>query len=66
MKHTKILTSFSDPDMNLVFEEQLSMMPANEVVYLLTAFANLAQSRTQKDAHIVSTVAIDIFKVSCC
>ena len=50
--------------MNLVFEEQLSMMPANEVVYLLTAFANLAQSRTQKDAHIVSTVAIDIFKVS--
>jgi len=52
-----------DPDTKLAFEEQLSSMPTNEVVYLLTAFANLAQSRRSDEEHLVKNISVDIFKV---
>nr|XP_026694446.1 ectopic P granules protein 5 homolog isoform X1 [Ciona intestinalis]XP_026694447.1 ectopic P granules protein 5 homolog isoform X2 [Ciona intestinalis] len=58
------LEFINDPDTKLAFEEQLSTMPANEIVYLLTAFANLAQARPTTEKHLVETIAVDIFKVS--
>ncbi|CAK8671082.1 unnamed protein product [Clavelina lepadiformis] len=58
------LDFIQDPDTKLAFEEQLSTMPANEVVYLLTTFANLAQARPCTERHLINTIVVDIFKVS--
>ena len=55
---------YTDPDTKLAFEDHLSNLSGNEVVYLLTTFANLAQARPSTERHLVNTIATDIFKVS--
>ncbi|OAD55806.1 Ectopic P granules protein 5 like protein, partial [Eufriesea mexicana] len=45
------------------FEEKLSNMPGDESYFLLTTFANMALSRTDKDYDFVKTTTIDLFQL---
>nr|XP_039269847.1 ectopic P granules protein 5 homolog [Styela clava] len=53
-----------DTDTKLAFEDRLSEMPENEIVYLLTTFCNLAHARPATEDHLINIIAMDVYMVS--
>ncbi|XP_076366500.1 ectopic P-granules autophagy protein 5 isoform X2 [Tachypleus tridentatus] len=53
-----------DKSMRSLFEDKLRGMEESEAFYLLTAFANMAASRSEKEMSFVETVAVEIFEIS--
>ncbi|XP_022249483.1 ectopic P granules protein 5 homolog isoform X2 [Limulus polyphemus] len=53
-----------DKSLRSLFEDNLRDMEESEAFYLLTAFANMAASRSEKEMSFVETVAIEIFEIS--
>lgn len=53
-----------DSDTKLAFEEHLSSMPENEIVYLLATFSNLACSQPGSENHLVNIIATDLYTIS--
>ncbi len=57
---------FDDPDLQIQFEEKLSLAPATESYFLLSAFANMAISRDIRigaEREVIERAATDIFRV---
>ena len=55
---------WTDASSKAAFEDQLMAMPMSEAIYLLTTFANMARSRSEKELDFVEAVTLEIFEVS--
>ncbi|XP_021361330.1 ectopic P granules protein 5 homolog [Mizuhopecten yessoensis] len=54
---------FSNPDSRHQLCDSVQQLPASEAIYLLTALANIAQSRRQQESDIIHTICLCLFEV---
>jgi hypothetical protein len=53
----------TDPDSKLQLADVINLLPTSEVIFLLTALANMAQCRKAEETEFIEAVAFGLFEV---
>lgn len=58
-----IIPLITDPDSKLQLADVINLLPTSEVIFLLTALANMAQCRKAEETEFIEAVAFGLFEV---
>lgn len=53
----------TDPESKLQLADVINLLPTSEVIFLLTALANMAQCRKAEETEFIEAVAFGLFEV---